>query len=461
MRYAGVITERRTGQIALLPSAAFAPKAVPTDAELAKWYAANQKDYVRPESRVLRYAVFDDSALKTVPAPTEAEIAARYNANKAQYAASESRRIVQLVLPTDGAAKAVMAEIGGGKSLEAAASSKGLSVANLGLLSREKLSGQTNATVADAAFAAAKGKVIGPLKTPLGFALLRVDAIDGKLARTLDQVRGELVTLIAAEKRRAAVTDFSAGIEEEFDNGGSLADVAKELGLTLTATAPLTADGNVLGKPGETAPPVLARVVQAAFAMESEGQPQLAEVEAGKTFVIYDVGQINASSAPPLAEVKTQVIAEYQLAKGAVAARDAAKKLEAVAKKGGDLSAAVAQLGLPLPPVEKVDMEREKLQAMGQQVPPPLALLFAAAKGKVGLLAAPRNRGWYVVKVTDVIPGKVNPADPRLPEFRQTFQQITGQEYADQLVAAMRKEVGVKRNEDAIKATANRLKGGN
>ena len=89
------------------------------------------------------------------------------------------------------------------------------------------------------------------------------------------------------------------------------------------------------------------------------------------------------------------------------AAREAAKKLEAAAKKGTDLSVAVAQLGLPLPPVDKVDMEREKLQAMGQQTPPPLALLFAAAKGKVGLLAAPRNRGWYVVKVTDVIPGKV------------------------------------------------------
>ena len=461
VRHAGVITERRTGQIALLPSAVFAPKAVPNDAELGKWYAANQKDYVRPESRILRYAVFDDSVLKTVPAPTEAEIAARYNANKAQYAASESRRIVQLVLPTDAAAKAVAAEIAGGKSLEAAASSKGLAVANLGLLSREKLSGQTNAAVAEAAFAAAQGKVIGPLKTPLGFALLRVDAIDGKPARSLEQVRAELVTAIAAEKRRAALTDFSAGIEEEFDNGGSLADVAKEMGLTLASTAALTADGNVLGKPGETAPAVLAKVVQAAFAMESEGQPQLAEVEAGKTFVIFDVGQINTSSAPPLAEVKAQVIAEYQLAKGAVAAREAAKKLEAAAKKGTDLSAAVAQLGLPLPPVDKVDMERERLQAMGQQTPPPLALLFAAAKGKVGLLAAPRNRGWYVVKVTDVIPGKVDPADPRLPEFRQTFQQITGQEYSAQLVAAMRKEVGVKRNEDAIKAAANRLKGGN
>lgn len=461
MRYAAVITERRTGQIALLPSAAFAPTAAPSDAELAAWYKANQADYVRPENRVLRYAVFGDDALRAAPAPTEAEIAARYNANKALYAASETRRIVQLIVPTNAAAKAVIAEVSAGKSLESSALSKGLAVADLGSLSKERLSGQANAAVADAAFAAAKGKVIGPVKTPLGFALLRVDAVEGKPARTLDQARGELVTALTAEKRRSALTDFSAGIEDEFDNGGSLADVAKELGLALSSTPPVTADGGVLGKPGETAPPALAKVIQAAFAMESEGQPQLAEVEAGKTFVIFDVARINVSSAPPLAEVKAQAITEYQLAKGAVAARAAAKKLEAALKKGGDLSAGVAQLGLPIPPVDNVDLEREKLQAMGQQTPPPLALLFATAKGSVKLLAAPRNRGWYVVKVTDVIPGKVDPADARLPEFRQTFQQITGQEYSAQLVAAMRKDVGVKRNDAAIKAAETRLRGGN
>lgn len=459
-RYAAVVTERRTGQIGLLPSAAFAPKAVPSDSELATWYAANQTSFVQPERRVIRYATFTDAVLKTVPAPTEAEVAAAYNANKAKYEASESRKVSQLILPTEAAAKAALAEAAG-KPLEAVAASKGLSVAALAPLTKSALALQSSQAAADAAFAAPKGKVLGPIKAPLGWVLLRVDTIEGKAGKTLDQARAELLPELTARKRRAALTDFSARIEEEFDNGATLTDVAKELGLTLTETGPLLSNGQVFGQDGKTAPAELARVLQTAFAMESEGQPQLAEVDPGRQFLVFDVAQIAVAAPPPLAEVKAQAIAEYQLAKGATAARAAALKIEAAVKKGTDLGAAMAALGLPLPPVDQVNLPREQVQAMGQQTPPPLAMLFALAKGQVKLMAAPRNRGWYVVKVTDVIPGQVAKEDPRLPDFRRTMAQVTSAEYSQQLRAAMRNEVGVKRNDPAINALKTRLTGGN
>lgn len=460
-RYAGIVLERRSGQIALLPSTAFAPKAAPSDADLAAWYKANQASYERPERRVIRYATFTDAVIKGLAAPTEAEIAARYNANKAQYAASEARKFSQLILPTEAAAKVVAAEVAGGKTLEASAGAKGLSVATLDQQSREQLSGLTSAAIADAAFKAGKGALVGPLKAPLGWVVLRVDAIEGKAGKSLDLARAEIVTALATEKRRAALTDYSARIEDEFDNGATLADVTKELGLTLTETAPLTADGQVFGKPGETAPPVLARVVQTAFTMESEGQPQLAEVEAGKTFVVFDVGQIMAPAAPPLAEIKAQVQTDYMLAKGAEGAREAAKKIEAALKKGSDMQAAVAALGLALPAVEKIDLPRQEVQAMGERAPPPVAMMFAVPKGAIKLMAAPQRRGWYVVKVTDVIPGQIAPNDPRIAEVKGSFTGILGQEYYQQLIAAMRKDVGVKRNDKAIKAVETRLRGGN
>ncbi len=237
--------------------------------------------------------------------------------------------------------------------------------------------------------------------------------------------------------------------------------MAKELGLTLTETPPLLANGQVFGQDGKTAPAELARVFTTAFAMESEGQPQLAEVDPGKQFIVFDVAQIQPAAPPPLAEVKQQAIAEYQLAKGATAARAAALKIEAQVKQGKDLGAALAALGLPLPPVDQVNLPREQVQQMGQQTPPPLAMLFALAKGQVKLMGAPRNRGWYVVKVTDVIPGQVAANDPRLPEFQQTMARVTSQEYSQQLRAAMRGEVGAKRNDAAINALKTRLSGGN
>lgn len=459
-RYAAIVTERRTGQIGLLPSAAFAPKTLPSDSDLASWYAANQKDFVRPERRVIRYATFTDAALKAVPAPTEAEIAAAYNANKAKFQASESRKVSQLILPTGSAARAALAETVG-KSLEAVAAAKGLTVAALAPLEKSALAIQTSQAAADAAFAAPKGKVLGPIKAPLGWVLMRVDAIEGKAGKTLDQARGELLPELVTQKRRAALTDFSARIEEEFDNGSTLTDIAKELGLTLNETAPLLSNGQVFGQDGKTAPAELTRLLTTAFAMESEGQPQLAEVVPGKQFIVFDVAQIQASAAPPLAEVKQQALAEYQLSKGAVAARAAAQKIEGMVKRGADLGAALASLGIPLPPVDRADLSRERVQQMGQQTPPPVAMLFALAKGQVKLMGAPRNRGWYVVKVTDVIPGKVTPNDPRLPEFQQTMARVASQEYSLQLRSAMRADVGVKRNEAAITALKTRLSGGN
>jgi peptidyl-prolyl cis-trans isomerase D len=60
-----------------------------------------------------------------------------------------------------------------------------------------------------------------------------------------------------------------------------------------------------------------------------------------------------------------------------------------------------------------------------------------------------------------VIPGKVAPNDPRLPQFQQTMARVTAQEYSAQLRAAMRIDVGVKRNDTAINALKTRLSGGN
>ena len=459
-RFAAVVTERRTGQIGLLPSTAFVSKTLPSDSELGTWYAANQAAFIRPERRVIRYATFSDAVLKTVPAPTEAEITAAYNANKARFEASESRKVSQLVLPTEAAAKAALAETAG-KSLEAVAAAKGLTVASLASLEKSALAIQTSQSAANAAFSAPKGKVLGPIKVPLGWVLLRVDAVEGKAGKTIDQARAELLPDLVEQKRRAALTDFSARIEEEFDNGSTLTDIAKELGLTLTETAPLLKDGQVFGQEGKTAPAELARVISTGFSMEGEGQPQLAEVVPGKQFVVFDVAQIMPSAAPPLAEVKQQAITEYQLEKGAAAARAAALKIEQMVKQGTDLGAALASLRLPLPPVDQVNLPREQVQQMGQQTPPPVALLFSLAKGQVKLLGAPRNRGWYVVKVTDVIPGKVAPNDPRLPQFQQTMARVTAQEYSAQLRAAMRIDVGVKRNDTAINALKTRLSGGN
>lgn len=461
LRYSSFLRERRKGAIALLPSQVFAPAAAPSDAEITAYYNKTRAAYTVPERRTLRYAFIDASVVKAVAAPTEAEIAARYNANKAAYAASETRKIVQLVVPTEAAARAVLAETAKGASLENAARSKGLSTSVLNL-SKAALANQVSQGVADAAYTAKTGGVVGPARSGLGWHLLRVDAIDSKPARTLDQVRGELTTQLTEAKRRQALSDFSAKIEEEFDNGSALSDVAKELSLTPTITEPLTADGKVFGKQGQSVPTELTKVVQAAFAMERQNQPQLAEIDPGKRFVVFDVTQITAAAPAPLTEVKPLVAAQLQLEKGQVAAKTAAERVLAATKKGTDLAAAIAQLGVSVPPVDQIDMGRAELEPKpGQRVPPPLALLFSMAQGTVKLYPAPQNRGWYLVAVKQIVPGAIPPNDPEVAQARKDLGQLAGREYAEQLRRAIREDVGVTRKDSAVKAALAQVTGGN
>jgi peptidyl-prolyl cis-trans isomerase D len=461
LRYAALLTENRSGAIALLPAALFAPKAPPSDKELVDFYAAHRNRFIRPERRVIRYATFGDEALKTPVAPSDAEIAAFYNANTPRYAATEARILTQLVVPTEAAARAVAAEVAQGKTLQAAAAAKGLSVTTVGPVDKAALARTSGEAVANAAFVPAQGALAAPARSPIGWHLLHVDTVDKRAERRLDQVKPEIVTQLTATKRRKALDDLSAKLEEEFSNGSTLADAAKTLGLTLQQTPPLTADGKSYLNPAEPTAPVLARVVPAAFSMEKENEPQVAEAEANKTFVVFDVSDIAISAPAPLAEIKADVLSAYLLEKGSAAAKANAEKLLAETRKGVSLAQAVAALKLAIPPVQPVAMNRQQLGAAGQRPPPPLVLLFSMAKGTTKLLPAEGNRGWYVVSLSEIVTPPSVANSPVVPAAQRELGQLVGGEYAEGLRRAIMAEVKVERNDAAIAKVRSQLNGAN
>lgn len=460
-RYAALLTETRKGEIAVLPSALFAAKAPPSDAQVAEFYKRNKARFIRPERRVIRYAAFGPEIVKSVAAPTEAEIAARYQARKAEFAPREERRFVQLVVPTQSAANAVMTEVAAGKSLEQAAREKGLSTAQIGPVTRQALAGQASQAVADAVFAAAQGKLATPARSGLGWHVAQVAAINKVSGKTLDQVRAELSAIIAIEKQRTALADALEQVESTFDEGGNLVDEAGKLGSKVAVTPAITADGRVYLKPGETLPVLLRPVLQTAFTMDSES-PQLAEVERGKTFIIFDVTEIAESAPAPLKEITDQVRAAYVMDQASAAAKIAARQVRDEMARGKSLRDALASLKRPLPAPQAVSMTRPELarmQGQGQQVPRPIALMFNMAKGTTKVQPAPNQQAWFIVTLTDIVPGTVAKADPLIETARRELAPVLRSEYSDALGRAIRDDLGVERNAAGIRAVRQRLGG--
>ena len=465
-RYAALLDENRAGSVVALPSQLFFPAKEPNDADLQAFYKSHTNAFIRPERRVIRYATFGEDAVKAIPAPTDADIAKRYQADKSIYAAQDNRKITQLIVPTEAAAKAVAAEVAGGKTLEAAAQEKGLSAAKLEFFSKDQLSSQFSPAVADAVFAAPVGKLTAPQKSALGWHLIRVEDEQKKPERPLAAVKDEIVAKLSAEKKQAAFTDLLAKIEDEFANGASLVEVAKSLGATVETTAPVTANGQIYGKPGETAPALLQPVLKTAFGMDQE-KPQTAQVgkdgnqvAAERNFIVYDVTDITPSAPAPYKEIVGDVKAAWALDKGGAAAKAAALLIQTQIRQGKTVEQAVAAAGKQLP-VEQVSMSRATLTAAlrsGRQVPPPVSLMFHMAKGTVKVQSAGQDRGWFVVVLKDVVPGKVE--SPQLVEGTQReLGGQMGQAYTDALGKAIRKEVGVTKHDKAIKAVRDQLAG--
>lgn len=458
-QYAALVLEKRKGEIALIPSAAFAPAGNPSDAQLAAWYKDNRTQFIRPERRTLRFAVFGADTLKVNATPTAAEIAERYKRDAAKYAASEKRAVTSFVVPTQDAAKALAARIAGGASLEAVAREAGFTASSSEAREREAMAGATSFAFAQAAFKATQGGVIEPAQGTLGWYVARLDRIERTPARSLAQATPEITEQLTGEKRGAAIADLVAEIEGEVDGGTALAEVAKAYGLKVETTPALLANGRAFGKPEVQIVPQLAPVLQTAFQME-ESEPQLAEVVPGQQFVIFEVARVEEASAPPLAEVRDAAIAGWKRAQGAILAKQAAERILAKVRGGTPLAAAMAAENKPGFEREVIDLERRQLLAQQRgRIAPPLVLMFSMAKGTAKTLEAPRDLGWYIVDLEDISTLPLDQEGQMIAQTRQQLGQTLSEEYRSQATAAMRKELGVTRNDNAIAAVRRQLVG--
>lgn len=457
-QYAALVLEKRKGTIALIPSAVFAPAGNPSEAQLAAWYKDNRTDFIRPERRTLRFAVFSSESLKVNAAPTPAEIAERYKRDAAKYAASEKRAVTTFVVPTQDAAKSLAARISAGTPIETAAREAGFTATKLEAQDRETMAGSTSFAFAQNAFKAAKGAVIDPAQGTLGWYVARLDAVESTPARSLAQATPEITEVLTGEKRAAAIADRVAEIEADIDGGTALADVAKANGLTVETTPALLANGQVFGAADQKIVPQLVQVLQTAFQME-ESEPQLAPV-AEDQFVIFEVAKVEEASAPPLASVREGAIAGWKRAQGAILAKQATDRIIAKMRGGMSLDAALAAENKPGFEREVIDLERRQLLAQQRgRIAPPLVLLFSMAEGTTKPLEGPRNLGWYIVDLDDISTLPLDKEPELIAQTRQQLGASLANEYREQATAAMRKELGVTRNEAGIATVRKQLAG--
>ena len=456
--YARTFKERRRGSVAVIPATAFAPTGNPTDAQLTDFYSKNSQRFVRPERRSLRYASFGADALGNTIEPTDAQIQEYFRENAAEYAARETRSFTQLIVATRQGAEAIAERVRGGQSFAAAANAAGFRTAQLEDQERDTVREQASAAVADAYFSASEGGLTAPARSPLGWHIARVDDVTQEAAKSLASVRGEIADVLRERNRQRGIAELATTIEDRLADGASLTAVAEELNLEIQSTQPLTASGFVYGTQ-QRAPEALQPALDFAFQIE-EGEPEIAALPDGQNFIVYEVATITPSATAPLAEIRENVIAEWRRVRGNEGARAAADRVLKRVEGGATLAAALAEEDVSLPSPDSLNITREEVAQMRDaNVPAPVALFFSMAEGTSKKLEGSQDQGWYIVSLDDISLGELEENDPLINQAKTQISQGWSAELSEQMITAMRAEVGVERNSDAIAAVRRQLLG--
>ena len=457
--YASVLLEAREGEVAFVPVEGFKSGLNPTQADLERFYTANRQRYMVPEQRVLRIAKIGPEQVAGVQA-TDKEIADYYNQNRALYAAKETRIISQAVVPDQAAAQAIANRARGGQTFAAAAAPAGLSAGDIsvGPQTREQFTELAGQQVAAAAFSAQDGAIIGPIQSEIGWHVVKIDGIRSEGGKSLDEVRSEIATKIATEKRKAAVEDLVTRVEDSLDDGSSFTEAAAAARLTPIETPPITADGRSRADAGYQLPAELAPVLKSGFELAENDQPVVETLanEAGYAMVVP--ARIVSAAPAPLASIRDKVVQDWINDQASQRAKQLA---DAIAAKAAKAPVADAAKGANVPVrIEPVKARRIQLGQFQGKVPPPLMVLFSLNQGKVRTVAGGEGEGFYVVKLNKIIPGNAIAAPGLVTQTRNQMQETLAQEYGQQFMNAMRGVVGVTRNEKAIAATKARITGG-
>jgi peptidyl-prolyl cis-trans isomerase D len=364
----------------------------PSDEELTKFYEAHPDMFKASEYRSFTLASLTVSAVSEGIKISDEQLKAAYDDRKDDFETPEQRQVQQILAPTEDKAKAAEAALASGQDFTKVATDiTGQDPIDLGLVKPDDLP----KPLSDAVFNLEVDKPSQPIKTELGWHILRVVKIEPPQTQSFDQAKGDLEKQLIAEQAADKVDRIGNEADDALAGGASLTDVAQKYGLKLTTIDNTDVSGRDLDGKLIVLPIDMKEVLKTVFDTNANDTSRITAVEDSAIFAIH-VDKIIAPQVKPLGDVKDRVVAAWQ----------AEQKQDTVKKEAADILAAVTS-GTPL---------AQAAQAKGLTVatsPPlarrpdsatvPLAVVTKLFSAKVGdTMSADDAAGSYVAQLKEI-----------------------------------------------------------
>ncbi len=434
--------EKRTADIVALPTAGVPDVAQPSEDELKAFYEKHPDLFRAPEYRGFTLVSLDPSDMaKDIEIP-EAKLKEEYDQRQDELQIPERRDVEQILASSEEKAKEAEAALAAGKDWREVATTiagQDPDTIDLGLMRREEMP----SALGEVAFELPLNKPSEPVKTPLGWHILRVVKIEPPVTQTFDEAKPKLEADLAQQEAVDRIYKVANKVDDTLAGGATLSDATQKFGLkTTTVEAVDTGDHDPQDKP--VALPVSpSDVLKLAFATNEGQTSRVTEAPDGAIFALH-VDKVIPSQVKPLDEVKDKAIAAWQADRRREIVAKEAEELAAAVAPGTRLATAAGEKGLKATTSPPFTRHPENDTA----VPPALvAKLFAAKPGEV--VTASDATGSYVAQLD----AAQRPEDASqtaaagLSHELDTAQQV---DFAEEFTRALRTRFPVEIHRDAL-----------
>jgi peptidyl-prolyl cis-trans isomerase D len=388
-------SEKRVADIVAIPVTAAGDIPTPTDDELSKFYEAHPDMFRAAEYRSFTLASLTTSEVEDGIKISDEQLKTAYDERKDDFEVPEQRQVQQILAPSEDKAKAVEAALASGEDFQKAATEiagQDPATIDLGLIKADDLP----KSLSDAVFNLPVDKASEPIKTELGWHILRVTKIEPPQTPSFDQVKDQLTKQLVAEAAADKLDHIGNEADDALAGGAALADVAKRYGLKLTTIANTDASGRDLDGKLIVLPVDMKEVLKAAFDTSANDTSRVTAVEDNAIFAVH-VDKIIAPQVKPLGDVKDHVIAAWQAEQKGNAVKKEASDLLAAVTSGTPLAQAAAAKGLTVTTSPPLARHPEGA------TPVPAAVIVKLFAAKVGdTVSADDAAGAYIAQLKEI-----------------------------------------------------------
>ncbi|WP_440863334.1 peptidylprolyl isomerase [Symbiopectobacterium purcellii] len=408
-----------------------------TDEEIKAYYDSNKGRFIDPEAFKVSYLLLDAARVMDSVKITDADIAAFYEKNKQEFTQPERKRFSVIQLKTEADARAVLDELKNGADFAALAKEKSQDVVsrrnggNLGWM-------DANATVDELQQAklTEKGQLSEPVKSSVGYLIVRLDDIQAAQVKPLSAVRDDIAV---RAKREKALDEFFAvqcKVSEAASNDNeSLTSAEEAAGQKTVETAWFSHDQ----VPAELNFPQVTQAIFGGTLLGDNGAPgsnsNVIGVD-GDRAIVLRITDHRAETSRPLDQVRDEIVQVLKVQKAQQQANLQAEKIVVDLKQGKEDSLKAANLSFGEP-------ETLSSVSQGNVLAESVFALPVPQKDKVSYGVARDQEGNVVLVALDSVkPHTIT--DEQKAQFSSQVEQSAVTTLFDTLVSSLRTEATIK-----------------